>query len=75
MRGTLVRLSTLILILVLGSALPAGAEVNQLRISRGFGVHYLPLYVMETKGLLQKHYFSCPHAVWISLCESCQQNG
>ena len=25
-----------------------------MRISRGFGVHYLPLYVMEAKGLLQK---------------------
>jgi NitT/TauT family transport system substrate-binding protein len=35
---------------------PAGAsaEVGQLRISRGFGVHYLPLYVMEKKALLQK---------------------
>ena len=32
----------------------ARAEVSQLRISRGFGVHYLPLYVMEAKGLLQK---------------------
>ena len=34
--------------------LRASAEVSQLRISRGFGVHYLPLYVMEAKGLLQK---------------------
>jgi NitT/TauT family transport system substrate-binding protein len=35
---------------------PAGAsaEVGQLRISRGFGVHYLPLYVMEKMALLQK---------------------
>jgi NitT/TauT family transport system substrate-binding protein len=35
---------------------PAGAsaEVGQLRISRGFGVHYLPFYVMEKKALLQK---------------------
>src|SRR5258708_7264276 len=32
----------------------ASAEVGQLRVSRGFGVHYLPLYVMEAKGLLQK---------------------
>jgi len=32
----------------------ASAEVGQLRISRGFGVHYLPLYVMEEKALLQK---------------------
>jgi NitT/TauT family transport system substrate-binding protein len=32
----------------------ASAEVGQLRISRGFGVHYLPLYIMEEKALLQK---------------------
>jgi NitT/TauT family transport system substrate-binding protein len=35
-------------------AAPASAEVSQLRVSRGFGIHYLPLYVMEAKGLLQK---------------------
>ena len=42
--------------LTLASGIPcdASAEVSQLRISRGFGVHYLPLYVMEAKGLLQK---------------------
>jgi sulfonate transport system substrate-binding protein len=41
---------------VLAALLPSMvlAEVNQVRISRGFGVHYLPLYVMEAKGLLQK---------------------
>jgi NitT/TauT family transport system substrate-binding protein len=39
---------------VLGVPADAHAEVTQLRISRGFGVHYLPLYVMEAKGLLQK---------------------
>jgi sulfonate transport system substrate-binding protein len=32
----------------------ASAEVGQLRISRGFGVHYLPLYIMGEKALLQK---------------------
>jgi hypothetical protein len=32
----------------------ASAEVSQLRISRGFGMHYLPLYVMEAKGLVPK---------------------
>jgi len=36
------------------TATDALAEVSQLRISRGFGVHYLPLYVMEAHGLLQK---------------------
>lgn len=33
----------------------AHAEVQQVRISRGFGAPYLPIYVMEQKGLLQKH--------------------
>jgi NitT/TauT family transport system substrate-binding protein len=40
--------------LAFGVPTGAQAEANQLRISRGFGVHYLPLYVMEAKGLLQK---------------------
>lgn len=40
--------------LAFGIASGASAEVSQLRISRGFGVHYLPLYVMEAKGLVQK---------------------
>jgi NitT/TauT family transport system substrate-binding protein len=38
----------------LGVPSNASAEVSQLRVSRGFGVHYLPLYVMEAKGLLEK---------------------
>jgi len=32
----------------------ASAEATQLRISRGYGASYLPFYVMEAKGLLQK---------------------
>src|SRR5438105_1152406 len=44
----------LTLVLGLGAPIGAQAEVSQLRVSRGFGVHYLPLYVMEAKGLLQK---------------------
>jgi NitT/TauT family transport system substrate-binding protein len=50
----------LLALLMLTSALAAGvatgarAEASQLRISRGFGIHYLPLYVMEAEGLLQK---------------------
>jgi NitT/TauT family transport system substrate-binding protein len=39
---------------ILGVPATVSAEVSQLRISRGFGVHYLPIYVMEAKGLLQK---------------------
>jgi NitT/TauT family transport system substrate-binding protein len=45
---------TLALTIALGVPTGAFAEVSQLRISRGFGVHFLPLYVMEAKGLLQK---------------------
>jgi NitT/TauT family transport system substrate-binding protein len=52
----LIRLSMLVLAPAVGLGAPTGAsaEVSQLRISRGFGVHFLPLYVMEAKGLLQK---------------------
>jgi NitT/TauT family transport system substrate-binding protein len=53
MTGAVIRLSLLVSFLVLGFGSPASAEVSQLRISRGFGVHFLPLYVMEAKGLLQ----------------------
>lgn len=35
--------------------LSAWADVTQVRISRGFGAAYLPLYVMDAQGLLQKH--------------------
>lgn len=41
-----------------GTALSAGsaqAEVNQVRISRGLGVLYLPLFVMQHQKLLEKH--------------------
>ena len=44
----------LALVLALGAPIGAQAEVGLLRVSRGFGVHYLPLYVMEAKSLLQK---------------------
>jgi NitT/TauT family transport system substrate-binding protein len=49
-------LLTLAFALVVGPNIgsDALAEVSQLRVSRGFGVHYLPLYVMEARGLLQK---------------------
>jgi NitT/TauT family transport system substrate-binding protein len=33
----------------------AHAESRELRISRGFGIHYLPLYVMEKLKLVEKH--------------------
>jgi NitT/TauT family transport system substrate-binding protein len=31
------------------------AENSELRVSRGFGIHYLPLYVMERLKLVEKH--------------------
>ena len=31
------------------------AETQELRISKGFGMHYLPLYVMERERLVEKH--------------------
>jgi NitT/TauT family transport system substrate-binding protein len=34
---------------------PARAEVNELRISRGFGIHYLPMYIIEKLRLVEKH--------------------
>src|SRR4051812_22526935 len=47
-------MTVFVLALALGVSADAAAEVSQLRVSRGFGVHYLPLYVMDAKGLLQK---------------------
>src|SRR5688500_9223532 len=45
------------LVLIVGLVIPASAwaEVDQFRISRGFGAAYLPLYVMDAQGLVQKH--------------------
>ena len=47
-------MSLLALFAIISAPISALAEVGQLRISRGFGVHYLPLYVMDARGLLQK---------------------
>jgi len=33
----------------------ARADVNELRISRGYGIHYLPMFVMERRKLIEKH--------------------
>jgi NitT/TauT family transport system substrate-binding protein len=43
------------LMLLAGVAMPASAEVNQLRVSKGYGIAYLPFMVMEHDHLLQKH--------------------
>ncbi|HEX9465457.1 MAG TPA: ABC transporter substrate-binding protein [Alphaproteobacteria bacterium] len=37
------------------SVSPARAEVNEVRISKGFGVHYLPMYVIQHEKLVEKH--------------------
>ena len=39
----------------LASAPPLRAEVSEVRLSKGYGVLYLPLMVMEQKKLLEKH--------------------
>jgi NitT/TauT family transport system substrate-binding protein len=36
-------------------AATAQADSNELRISKGFGIHYLPLYVLEKLKLVEKH--------------------
>jgi NitT/TauT family transport system substrate-binding protein len=45
------------LVALLMAAAPQGvrAETNELRISRGFGIHYLPMYVLERLKLVEKH--------------------
>ncbi|HEX4461820.1 MAG TPA: ABC transporter substrate-binding protein, partial [Polyangia bacterium] len=40
--------------LVLSSGAAFG-EATELRISKGFGIHYLPLYIMEKQQLVEKH--------------------
>jgi len=35
--------------------LPAQAEVNEVKIVRQFGIHYLPLIIMEDQKLVEKH--------------------
>ena len=50
-------LTALAAALMAGAALASGqarAEVSEVRISRGFGILYLPLIVMEDQGLLEK---------------------
>src|SRR6267142_6557062 len=33
----------------------AQAETGELRVSKGFGIHYMPLYIMEKLRLVEKH--------------------
>jgi len=39
---------------VLWAGAPAQGEVSEVRISKGYGIHYLPLYVMQHERLLEK---------------------
>ena len=41
--------------LAIGQRQMARAEVAELRVSKGYGIHYLPLYVMERQKLFEKH--------------------
>ena len=41
--------------LVLGAAAPGRAEVSEVRLSRGYGIHFLPMFVMEQQKLFEKH--------------------
>jgi NitT/TauT family transport system substrate-binding protein len=41
--------------LALIATAPASAEVKEVRISKGFGILYLPLFIMEDQKLLEKH--------------------
>src|SRR5262249_32616622 len=38
----------------LGALAGASAEVGHVRVSHGLGIHFLPLWIMEAEGLLQK---------------------
>jgi NitT/TauT family transport system substrate-binding protein len=40
---------------VAGATRAAQAETNELRISRGFGIHYLPMYIIDKLKLVEKH--------------------
>jgi NitT/TauT family transport system substrate-binding protein len=51
----LIALCALGALLVVAAVDRAAAEVAELRISRGYGIHYLPLYVMERFKLVEKH--------------------
>ena len=50
-RGWMVAL----LALALAAQGAARAEVHELRISHGYGIHYLPMFVMEQQKLIEKH--------------------
>ena len=48
-------LALLTVFAVAGVSQRAHAEANELRISMGFGIHYLPMYLMQSMKLVEKH--------------------
>src|SRR5262249_16077540 len=52
------RLSSVATLVFLAAGVPSGearAEASEVRLSRGYGILYLPLYVMEQNKLIEKH--------------------
>ncbi|HKA71878.1 MAG TPA: ABC transporter substrate-binding protein [Xanthobacteraceae bacterium] len=47
--------AALIMLAVLAAPPSARGEASELRVSKGFGIHYLPLYIMEGQKLVEKH--------------------
>src|SRR5262245_64640491 len=47
--------AALIMLAVLAAPPPARSEASEVRISKGFGLHYLPLYIVEGRKLVEKH--------------------
>jgi NitT/TauT family transport system substrate-binding protein len=45
----------LVAALAMATRQEARADVSELRVSKGFGIHYLALYVMEKQKLIEKH--------------------
>ena len=57
MRRALTLLATIVVLFAVACGGPAAprAETDDVRISKGFGILYLPLYVIEHEKLLEKH--------------------
>jgi len=49
------RRALLVVLLALCWSVGARAEVSEVRLSRGYGIHFLPMFVMEQQKLFEKH--------------------
>lgn len=62
----------------IGSAPAAAAEVSELKIAQQFGIGYLPLMLMKTNGLIEKHLKTAGLAdtkvVWLQLSSAQPMN-